>query len=1012
MRQFKRTALSVAAAQVALLWSGIALAQTPPAPDAAASSATGSKPAAKDEITVIVTGQRAALMSAQKIKQNSDEIVDSIVADDMKLPDRSVTEVLQRVVGVTIDHTMSRGDPEHSSVEGSGVMIRGLTYVRSELNGRDSFSANGGRALSFEDVSPELLAAVKVAKNPSSEQIEGGIAGLVDLRTAMPFDYKGFKGGLTVGESYSKLRAGKPSPSFSGLLSNTWDTSVGKFGALVDLAYSQSNTRSDKIQVEPYYPRSDIVNGKTVWVPKGAEWRRLDFDRTREGAYAALQWNNNNGIESSLTYFKSKYKFNWSENAIFAQSNPYNITVDDGATYNSQGVLQTGTIRDAADSGINMGADTRVATRKSDTQDLSWHLDWKGTGRWSLSTDLQFIRSHTKGFDSTVATGVKLPDEKLDLGGSVPTLMFTDADRAYLADPANYYWAFTMENLDRSKASENAWRGDAKYTFENSWLSDFRFGVRLTDRSAHTTNSVPGYHWAAITQPWQVGWDINHVANLNDPRFSSNTHQLTFKNFFNGKYSVPSLIFPDVSTAAGFPDSYAKLHKYHDILCAEQTAAQGWGSGCATWSPATFGTDPTGDNNQDEHSQAAYGQLRFAWDDLKYPIDGMVGLRYVHTNAVASGYTTFSTDVGSLPPGSTGVSVPDILPFKKFQTFQHSYDDVLPSLNMKLKATDGLQFRFAWASAISRPDFSQLQANTALSQSAQHTGTDVTGFTQTGTGSGNPMLKPTKSNQVDLTGEWYFAPTGSFTVAAFDKELKDVIINSLYTVGIPDTSGNIQPFVTTAPINGAKGTARGFEVAFQTYFTKLPGWLSGFGVQANYTFVDSKTKLYNPVNQAYCSGGNSATNLNLNLNGCDTDGRTFGNLPLANLSRNAYNLGLMFDQGPISARLAYTWRSKSLQAVNVNGTQGTDALDTNPDSPNFGKYDQGLAWGLPTWAAAYGLMDASVFYKITDNLTLGLEGHNLLDSTYRQLMQQHVGMMGRAWDSTGRTFVANMRYTF
>src|SRR5437879_528154 len=99
MRQFKRTALSIAAAQAALLWSGMALAQSAPAPVAA------SAPPAADEsvTTVVVTGQRAALQSAQKIKQNAEEVVDSIVAADMKLPDRSVTEVLQRVVGVTID---------------------------------------------------------------------------------------------------------------------------------------------------------------------------------------------------------------------------------------------------------------------------------------------------------------------------------------------------------------------------------------------------------------------------------------------------------------------------------------------------------------------------------------------------------------------------------------------------------------------------------------------------------------------------------------------------------------------------------------------------------------------------------------------------------------------------------------------------------------------------------------------------------------------------------------------
>ena len=84
--------------------------------------------------TVVVVGQRAALESAAMRKKNSDEIVDSIVADDIgKLPDKSVTEVLQRVVGVTIDRTMNLPDKlqgvgdaiNHFAAEGTGVTVRG-----------------------------------------------------------------------------------------------------------------------------------------------------------------------------------------------------------------------------------------------------------------------------------------------------------------------------------------------------------------------------------------------------------------------------------------------------------------------------------------------------------------------------------------------------------------------------------------------------------------------------------------------------------------------------------------------------------------------------------------------------------------------------------------------------------------------------------------------------------------------------------------------------------------------
>jgi len=1007
MRQttFQRTSLSLAAAQAALLFSGLASAQT---------AAPPANPQQLD--TVVVSGQRAALQSAQKFKQDSDEIVDSIVADDIgKLPDRSVTEVLQRIVGVTIDRTMAKGDPEHFSVEGSGVMIRGLSYVRSELNGRDAFSANGGRALSFEDVPPELMSAVDVYKSPSAEQIEGAIGGLVNLRTAMPFDFPGFKAAITGQETYSKL-AQKSKPSASGLVSNRWKTDAGEFGLLLDLAHSESFNRTDAFQVEPYYPRTDITAGKTLWIPKGSQWRTLLFDRKRDGIYAAGQWRKDD-VESSLTFFKSKYKMHWDENALFAQSSPYNITVDPGATYSSTGALLTGTLRDATDGGVNFNDDVRSADRNSTTQDLAWHITWKPAAAWTINLDAQYVKATTQSFDSTVATGVQMPKEQIDLTGSFPRLIFDSSDIARLADPANYYWAFTMEHMDKSTATEKAIKADAKYVFDDPMLQDLRFGVRLTDRSAITQNSNPSYNWAAITQPWQVGWDISHLAYLNDPRFSGPTTVHVFNNFFNGRASVPSLVFPATSTATGYPSSYAALHKFHDILCAEQTAAQGWGSGCAAWVPATFGTDPAGTNDQSEKTEAGFAQLRFGFEDLPHPIDGSIGLRVVHSDNTAHGYTVINSTAPSLKANQTlgGATIPNIANSAKAQDFDNSYTDVLPSLNLRMKADKDLQFRLALAKAITRPDFTQLQAYSSLTQTAT---THVSGNTvvvdsvnQSGTAAGNPLLKPTKSNQLDLTAEWYPEKSSSLTLAVFDKELKDVILNQVTPVAVSDTAGTSYPFMTTAPINGAKGYARGLELAFQKYFDKLPGAWAGLGVQANYTYVDSKTTLYNPVYSAYCSGSSGgADNLNLNLNGCDVNGQSFNNLPLQNLSKNAFNLALLYDYGSVSARVAYSWRSKYVQAVNVNGTQGTDGTDTNPSSATYGQHN--IAWGLPTWADGYGELDASVFYKFTDKFTVGVEGQNLTDSMYKQLMQQHIGMNGRAWFVTGPRYTVQARYSF
>ncbi|HEX5685542.1 MAG TPA: TonB-dependent receptor [Ideonella sp.] len=1012
MRQVQKTTLSVAAAQVALLWCGGALAQSPaPAPTAAAAPAGAAEPPAEGSSTIVVKGQRAALQSAQKIKQESDEIVDSIVADDIgKLPDRSVTEVLQRIVGVTIDRTMAKNDPEHYSVEGSGVNIRGLTWVRSELNGRDSFSANGGRSLNFEDVPPELMAGVDVYKNPSAEQTEGAIGGLVNLRTALPFDYQGFKGAVSLQSTYSALRE-KFSPSGSVLLSNTWATDFGKFGALIDLAYSESATRNDKIQVEPYYPRTDIVDGQTVWVPKGAQWRSEEFDRTRQGSYGALQWKLGD-LESSLTLFRSDYQMDWMENALFAQSNAYNITVDEGATWGPNGNLVRGTMRAPADGGINFGADTRVMTRESATQDIGWNLKWKASEQWSFSTDLQYIRATTSSFDSTVATGVRMAKETIDLSGELPRLVFDDEDRAILADPANYYWGSTMEHFEQSKGTEKAWRGDAKFKFDDPVLVDLRFGLRLTDRDAHTVNT--GYNWAAVTQPWMAWWYLapGSLAYLNDPRFSSGAQLHSFDNFFNRGSSMPSLIMPDKSVAAGYPDSYATLHGYSKTLCEEWN---GDGSGaCFNFWNARDPNNPQYQNQQREQTQAAYTQLRFAFDDWQYPVDGNVGLRVVNTRNKAQGYMVF-VPASNVPDGATGVPVPRMSALSESRDYEHDYVNVLPSLNLRMKAGKDLQFRFGYATGISRPDFSNMQAYSSLTQTADVTTlpdgtTRVNSVSHTGEAFGNPLLKPVRSQQADVTAEWYFGRTDSITVAAFYKDLKDIIIKQTSVVQLPDNSGNPVDFVVTSPINGAKGHAAGFEVAYQQYFDMLPDWMSGFGLQANYTFVDSKRRLYDPVYSPYCSGGNTAANVNLNLNGCDTDGRTFGNLPIEGLSRHAYNLALMYDKGPWSARLAYSWRSKYLQAVNANGTNGTDGTDTNPDSPTVGQHN--VAWALPTWQDAYGQVDAGIYYKWDDNLQVGLDAQNLTDSVNKQLMQQHIGMMGRAWNANGPRYTVTLRYTF
>ncbi len=312
---------------------------------AASVEAASAQPPAGDESStneVVVTGIRQSLANAQTIKRNSDTVVDAITASDIgALPDRSVTEALQRVPGVSISRFAAANDPDHFSVEGSGVAVRGLTFVRSEFNGRDTFSAGiGGQAINFSDVPAELLGSVEVYKNATAELIEGGLAGTVNLNTRKPFDNKGFHAGFTAEANYGDFKK-KWSPTGSLLLSNTWDTGIGRFGLLGNVSYSRVRSRADSVRITNIQTRDNTlalaansttaqncrnplpgtadqttlpVGGSTGfacgatgtngadgfldpaslrYAPIGGQFATQEFDRKRDGVALAGQWQSN-----------------------------------------------------------------------------------------------------------------------------------------------------------------------------------------------------------------------------------------------------------------------------------------------------------------------------------------------------------------------------------------------------------------------------------------------------------------------------------------------------------------------------------------------------------------------------------------------------------------------------------------------------------------------------------------------------------------------------------------------
>ncbi|MEG3181325.1 TonB-dependent receptor [Sphingomonas sp. LT1P40] len=282
-----------------------------------AGDAAVAEEAAADD--VIVTGSRQALETSQNIKRNADTVVDTITATDIgAFPDKSVAEALQRVPGITVQRFAASDDTSHFSADPSGVLIRGLTQVRSEFNGRDTFSANSSRGLSWADISPELMAGVDSYKNQTAELIEGGLAGTINLRTRVPFDQKGLLVQASANANYGDLSE-KWTPDVSALVSNRWETGIGEIGLLGNVAYSDIQSRTQGIAYGRTAVFRDVYGPGMQYIPSSVGFRDTIYDRTRLGISAAAQYESIGGdFLLTAQYNRSDYEETWRERGVIS----------------------------------------------------------------------------------------------------------------------------------------------------------------------------------------------------------------------------------------------------------------------------------------------------------------------------------------------------------------------------------------------------------------------------------------------------------------------------------------------------------------------------------------------------------------------------------------------------------------------------------------------------------------------------------------------------------------------
>lgn len=554
---------------------------------------------------VVVTGNKATLATAQDIKYQSSVILDAIVADDvLKLPDHSVGDSLQRVTGIQI--TRERG-------ESSGVTIRGLSQMETTLNGREVFSAGTGRNLDFTSIPAELVSAIEVFKTPEASQIEGGLGGLVNLRTHRPFDFSDGISALNLRWMHGSL-VDQSKPQYSLLLSRRWVNEAGsEFGALISLSHQERAFREDQKSAGNPTPRTGLIGGQAVTAPNGTSESASAGVRKREGLHVAFQWRPSEGVElyaeggvSKLFTRQDTHQINVFPNSL-ATFAPGSVQLFPGTTD-----LQSITWTNAPVSILAFARDT-VDKVSSGAVGGSW----KG-GPLTLKADI----SHTSSFSNLYFAGIGLSGTAAnfthDLASGSTVISGTN-----LLDPANLTINNVLYRYRPFKGKLTAVRFDAEYELGKGFWRQLSGGLRLAQRSANnganlvfgdTGVSVPASTVSGSLMPYPYG------------------------DFLKGSGAASLQEFL-TSTLNNARDA-AALRAAYGIHAALPT-----------------GGDPIGVWRIREDVYSGYASAHFV--SLGLPVDGVVGLRVVQTRSRLDGSQSLS---GVVSPLSINSSATDWLP--------------------------------------------------------------------------------------------------------------------------------------------------------------------------------------------------------------------------------------------------------------------------------------------------------------------------------------------------------------
>ena len=823
-------------------------------------------PDADDQGAIVVTGFRASLQNAINKKKRSDQIVESVSAEDIgKLPDASIGEAIARLPGLTSQRLNGRADV--ISVRGFGP-----DFSTTLLNGREQTSTGDNRAVEFDQYPAEIINQVNVYKTPLASVVGQGIAGTVDLRTIRPLEYG--KRVISVGARAVYPDLGKLNPDVKKYGYRVNGVYVDQFmDGQLGLSLAGSWT-DEPYQIKEFNswgyadaPGGSVVIGGLKSYSRSTELKRL-------GLAGTIEFKASDTITSTIDGFYSNFKDDQIARGIESPLQWGGATLQPGFT-TEDGVVTSGTFTNVWNVVRNV-----EQPRHAKLYSFGWNNRYDGPNGWHGFFDISYSKTKRNEliFETYAGTGYDHsgPGDTLDFvtgpKGTVITghnLDYSDPSLILITSPKGWGGTDPVTGSARPgyyndrKVNDRIWQFHPEISkdLDTKFLSRITFGGNYTD---HRKSLVPDEAFVQLAG--------NGVLQVPLPsQFQMSPVNLGWLGLGPSlAYSPSDLLDAGIYTLVSNNANLDVVVKAYEIQ---------------------------------ENLATLYGVANIAADVGSARLTGNVGVQAVHTDQSSTGVTA-DRATGTLTPIEDGAK----------------YWDVMPSLNLSLRFPTDFVIRLGLAREVMRPRIDDMRAAFRYGGNILNVG--GVNMNYISGDSGNPQLRPFRANAADLSFEKYWGIKGYVSAQLFYKYFDTFVVDrnlipqpfDYSTFPIPtgfQTTDPTNPATylppdgitngeLSAPYNVKGGKMYGIELAATVPFGEMIPALDGFGVTGGVSYTRSKIRPY--------------------FNGDGTPGPA---TDLPGYSRWVANGTAYFEKWGFSARASVRHRSSFLGEVSGFGANRT-----------------------------------------------------------------------------------------